>query len=144
MAVVKLTPFLDNFDEIENMFDDFGRVVGWKQAPSMYPLIDLYEDNKNLIIDASLPGIDIKNVSVFVENGILVIRGEEKRKKEVDEKKYYIKETNTSVFQRLVKLPVDVVADKAKATYKNGILKITIPKKEKQTEKNIINIEVKS
>ncbi len=143
MTLVKLTPFLDSFEDLEKIFDDFGRFPAWKSGSTLYPLVDVYEDGRNLVVEAQLPGVDIKNVKVSIEDDVLIIKGEEKHKKEVDEKKYYLKETMSAVFQRLVKLPVQVVAGKAKAVYKNGVLKITVPKKEDKKQKQTINIEVK-
>jgi HSP20 family protein len=80
------------------------------------------------VITAELPGIDQKNVEVNVANGAITIKGEKKEETEEKKKDYYVSERRYGSFERYFGLPDGVDADKIEATFKNGVLKVTLPK----------------
>jgi len=83
-----------------------------------------------------------EDISVEINNGILKIAGEKKREEKVEKKNYYRIERSSGSFERRISLPVETQADKAKATFKDGVLQIKIPKSEEAKKKeNKINIE---
>jgi len=101
------------------------------------PAIDIYEDGDNVVAEASLPGIDPKDVDVTVENDTLTLQGQTKSEQEEKDKNYYRKEVRSGSFHRSVQLPYAVDGDKAKASYENGVLRIIIPKAEHAKAKKI-------
>ena len=139
MAIIKWQPMLDPFDETNGMLDIFSS----NRIPQTFiPSMDIYQTKQEVIAEVSLPGIDPKNVDVGIENNILKITGRSEQKTEVDEKNYYRKEVRCGSFQRSVALPTAVDAQKAKAEYEEGILKIIIPKETKTLAKTI-KVEIK-
>ncbi len=130
MSIIKWTPILDQFEEMEKFFDR-------AQIKGFTPAIDVYETKDDVVVETTLAGVDSKDVEVSVENDILTIKGESKRESEVDEKNYYRKEISAGSFFRTVALPSRVMADGAKAESKKGILRITIPKAAEAKAKTI-------
>lgn len=112
------------------------------QVSGLAPAIDIYQDDQNVYVETPLPGVDIEQVSVSVENDVLTIEGSTEKKKEVDEKNYYRKEIRTGSFHRVVQLPVAVNGAASVAEYQNGVLKITIPKEER-AKPTAIKVQVK-
>jgi len=122
--------------EIDRFFEGFGGGFfrgslfdaapfggGQSLFPAM-PAVDVTETDKAYEITAELPGMDEKNIEVKVANGVLSITGE-KRKVSNDDNMY---EASFGSFQRAFKVPDDVSADKIEATFKNGVLSVTLPK----------------
>jgi HSP20 family protein len=101
------------------------------------PAIDVYQDNDDLIVETSLPGIDSENIDISVENDVLTISGETNEKKEVKREDYYRKEIRQGSFSRSVILPVAVKGSEATAEYDNGVLSIRMPKAEEAKPKKI-------
>lgn len=101
------------------------------------PAFDICENDKEYLIEGEIPGMDSKNIDISLDEGVLSIKGEKKREKEEKDENYHIIERRYGSFQRKFILPEDVVADKLDATYKNGILKLTLPKTEKVEAKKI-------
>lgn len=124
------------FQDFDDMFEDFAGPM----AQGMAPAIDVYEEDNAVVVEAPLPGIDINNVEVTVENDVLTIEGKTEKKTEIDEKHYYRKEVRYGSFHRAVALPASVSGDEAEAKYEDGVLKITIPKSGK-AKKNTIEIK---
>lgn len=131
MAIIKWTPFTDSF------LDEFFGEMPMMQANRFVPAVDVYEDKDNVNVETPLVGIDPKNVTIEIEDNILKISGSTERKSEVDEKNYYRKEIRSGSFYRSVALPKAVDADKADASYENGVLKISIPKREEAKPKSV-------
>lgn len=107
------------------------------QARGFTPALDIYQNDNEVVIEAPLPGINPDNVSVSIENDVLTIEGSVEKKSEVDEKNYYRKEVSKGSFHRTVGLPASVDSDAASADYKDGVLKITVPKAERAKPKTI-------
>ena len=109
--------------------------------PEWTPLADITEDEKEYLIQAELPEIKKEDVKVTVENGVLTISGERKFEKEEKNKKYHRVERGYGTFMRSFTLPDDADANKIKAEFKNGLLKMHLPKSEhakpKQIEVNV-------
>ncbi len=99
------------------------------------PVVDINETKDNFVVKVELPGVDKKDVSVNIENGVLTIRGE--KKVETEDKKCHRVECSYGSFIRSFTLPQSVKADEIEAEYKNGILNLTIPKSEEAKPKQI-------
>ena len=133
-------------EEMNRLFDDFFR--GWPEPRKgllegeWAPSVDVAETDEEVVVTVELPGIKQEEVDITIADDILTLKGEKKEEKEVKKKNYHRIERSYGSFQRSVGLPVGVQADKAKATYKNGVLSITVPKAEEAKPKQIkINVE---
>ncbi len=110
---------------MDRFFDEWPEI---KSAEFM-PALDVYEKNNKVIVETPVAGIDPKKVEISVEDdNILVIKGKSEKKSEVDEKDYYRREVKYGSFYRAVSLPTRVKGTEAEASYKDGILKIEVPK----------------
>jgi HSP20 family protein len=130
--------------EIDRLFEDFGfgggrRAVGrtlfdlepfWRGdlAFTKSPAVDVVEKDKEYEITAELPGLDENNVEVKYADGFLTIRGEKREEKEEKKKDYYLSERRFGTFQRSFQVPESVDPDKIVASFKNGVLTLSLPK----------------
>ena len=125
-------------DAMDRLFDDaFTRPVNLNSNAWSVPAVDLYQTDNEVVVKASLPGVKSDEVQINVTGEILTIKGEVKQKEEVKEKTYHIREQRWGMFERALALPTDVIADKAKAEFENGVLTITLPKAEEVKPKTI-------
>jgi HSP20 family protein len=104
---------------------------------SWNPRVDVYDQDDVLVIKAELPGLDKKDVSVDVEGRVLTLKGERKKEHEVKEERYYRREMSYGHFERSFALPADADPEKIKADFKDGVLKIQVPKPEESKPKKI-------
>lgn len=118
---------LDPFGEDE-VFNRMPSVIGGSQMKAFMPAINMYEDEKNVVIETPLAGVKPENVEVSVQNGILTIKGKNESQHEIEEKNYYRKEVRSGEFYREIPLPTQVLEDKVSAEFEDGLLKITCPK----------------
>ncbi len=126
--------------DIDRVFENFGargRLArprfawpDWGSNIEMFaaPAIDVVEKDKAFEITAELPGVDEKEITLTVSNGVLSIKGEKNEEKEEKRQDYYMSERRFGSFERAVRLPEGADAEKIDAAYKNGVLKITVPK----------------
>ncbi len=149
MSIMRWRPrrdLLNIREEMNRLFDDF--FSGWPERRrgllegEWAPSVDVAETDEDIVVTAELPGVKQDDVEISVVDDVLTIKGEKKEEKEVKEKNYHRIERSYGSFQRSLSLPVGVQSDKAKATYKDGVLKVTIPKSEEARPKQIkINVE---
>ena len=99
--------------------------------------LDAYDDGDNLVVRASLPGVNPEDIDVTVEDRILTISGSTKVDEKRDEDGYLLRERRTGSFYRTVRLPETVDANKGEPHYENGILTITLPKVEAKKAKHL-------
>lgn len=105
--------------------------------------MDVTETDKAYEIAAELPGMSDKNVEVKLADGVLTIKGEKQEEKEEKKKDYYLHERSFGSFQRAFQVPDGVDADKIEASFKNGVLTVTLPKSA-QAQKTAKKIDVKA
>ena len=143
------------WDEMERWFDEFGR-RGWlhpmtwewpRQMEAMAPFegrmpkVDLIERETEIVIRAELPGVGKDDVEVTLTDGAVTIEAHTtKETKEEEEGKYYRHETSRGEFQRTLALPTEVDEEKARASFTDGLLELTLPKLEK-TPKRTVRVE---
>jgi len=141
MSLIPWRPFSD-MDKFFGDDDWFLPIVPrWETGK---PAMDVYETDKEVIAEVSLPGVDPEKVEVSVEDDILKVSGGMEEKKEEKEKGYWRKEIRKGSFERMVKLPVAVKENAVDATYEKGVLKIVMPKAEtKATPKVKIKVKEK-
>jgi HSP20 family protein len=99
-----------------------------EQYGAFNPHVDVTENDQEIKVVAELPGLTEKDVEVSLANDMLTISGEKKAEKEDKGENYYRLERSYGSFQRTIPLPTEVEADKVDATFKNGVLQITLPK----------------
>lgn len=104
---------------------------------SWAPAVDIYETEQELVVKADLPDVDVKDLDIRVENNILTIRGERKFEKKVNEDSYLRVERAFGSFSRSFSLANTVNSEAIKADYQNGVLTLTIPKREEAKPKQI-------
>ncbi len=134
MANIKL---YDPFREIERFFEDdfpgFFAPVRRHFAPAM----DVYQTDKDVVVELQVPKLDPSKLNVTVEKGILKIEAGYEEEKKDEGKEYFHREIRRGGFARMVALPVPVKEDQADASYENGVLKVTLPKVEAKEAKKI-------
>ncbi|MHC1771985.1 MAG: Hsp20/alpha crystallin family protein [Flexilinea sp.] len=119
----------DSMDRLVNAFFDSDEK---SLSDTVAPRVDLKQDEDKISIKMTIPGVDPENIQISVADNVLTVKAEvEEDKEETDEKSVYqIREHRWSSFYREISLPAEVEADKAKADYKNGVLKLELPKAE--------------
>ena len=115
--------------------DSEGNGTGWTGATM--PAVDVYENDDALVFKAELPGFSKDDVHVELKDNVLTLKGERKRNLEVKEEHYHRMERSYGTFQRSFALPIGVDAEKAEASFKDGVLKLTLPKAETTKPKRI-------
>ena len=130
-----LTPFDKIFDELMNKsFQTFKEDVGVSFNQGAYPKVNVYEYDDHIGIVAEIPGLDKKNVTVDVEDGVLTISGD-KHGFDTDGGKCITRELKQSSFKRSFNLGEHLDGDSVGATFKDGLLSISVPKKEPEKPK---------
>ncbi len=130
--------------EMDRLWDSFfeGRSgKRTKEEREWLPSLDITETKGDLVVKAELPGMDPKDIDISLSEGVLTIRGEKKQEKEEKEEGYHLIERNYGSFIRSIRLPKDVQSNKIEASFKNGVLKVVLPKSE-EAKKKEIKIEV--
>lgn len=149
MSIVRWEPFrhmLTLQDRMNRMFDESfqgaarGTAAGdedWALGGSWAPAVDIYEQDGNIVLKAELPGVDSKDVDIRLENNVLTLRGERKLDTEVKRENYHRVERSYGSFTRSFTLPTVVDQEMIKADYKDGVLRVTLPKREEAKPKQI-------
>ncbi|QWG16010.1 Hsp20/alpha crystallin family protein [Bradyrhizobium sediminis] len=130
--------------QVDRLFHDFQ--TGFMQAPLFRPLpdiesfwrrdlgfnvtpaIDIVEKDKAFEVTAELPGLDVKDIDIQLADGVLTIKGEKQEQKEEKTKDRYVSERRYGSFRRSLQVPGSVDAGKIEASYKSGVLTVTLPK----------------
>jgi len=118
-------------DEIDRMFEDF-----FTERPSLarvgpglrIPSVDIEEKDDTVVVRAELPGVKKEDLEIEVTPDTLSLKAETREEKEEREKRFYRRERSWGMFQRTIPLPVEINKEEAKASFKDGLLEITLPK----------------
>lgn len=137
-------PFEALRNQVDRLFHDFQ--TGFLQAPTyrslldiepfwrrdfgldLTPAMDIVEKDKAFEVTAELPGLDVKDIDIQLSEGMLTIKGEKQEQKEEKTKDRYVSERRYGSFRRSLRVPGSVDADKIEASYKSGVLTVTLPK----------------
>jgi len=127
-------------DRMNRLFDDAGRP--WRTdepaaTTSWSPSVDIFETEGEIVVKAELPGMDRKDIQLNLENNVLSLRGERKFQKETKDDNYHRIERSYGVFSRAFSIPATVDEERIRADYKDGVLKIVLPKKDQAKPKQI-------
>ena len=144
MQLVKWNPMREVFGmprSIDRFFDDFFFPVrkGAENAEfwNWNPVVDIYEEQDQIVVKAELPGVSKEGISVDVKGRVLTLKGERSADNEVKEESYFRRERVYGRFERSFTLPAEIDAEKVKAEYNDGVLKVTLPKPESYKPKQI-------
>lgn len=129
-------------EAMDRLFNDaftpsLGAAGGWQ-----VPAVDLYQTDDEVIVKASLPGLKPDDVQISITGDMLTLKGEFRQEEEKKERAYHLREQRYGAFERTFALPTDVVADKAKAEFENGILTVSLPKAE-EVKPKMISVKAK-
>ena len=158
-AAAPWQPFASLRREVDRLFEDFDQDFwGSRFRRSMFgaepmvrqemvwgtaPAVDIAESDKAFEFTAELPGMDEKSIEIKLANGGLTIKGEKVQEKEEKKKNYYLHERHFGSFERYFRLPEGIDADRIEATFKKGVLTVTLPKTV-EAQKAEKKIEVKT
>ncbi len=137
---MSLIPFKSFFDQEDPFDNDNWLMPVFPRSEISKPAIDVYETDKDVVAEVSIPNFDPEKIDVSVEDGILKVAGHVEEKTEDKGKGYWKKEIRSGSFERIIRLPTAVKEDSIDAEYDKGILKITLPKLEK---KSLAKVKVK-
>lgn len=148
-------PFRSFRQEMDRLFGDFERQWGWPRSTfsiepfwrreaawATAPAVDVTETDKAYELTAELPGLSEKDLDLKIANDVLTIKGEKQEEKEEKKKDYYLSERRCGTFERSFRLPEGVDTDKIEASFKNGVLKVMLPKTP-EAQKTAKKIDVK-
>ena len=107
----------------------FGGVVLGHAKVTPYPAIECFMKEDNIVVKADLPGIDAKDIEISVTGNLLTVKGERKTEKTEKEGEHFYSETSYGAFERTITLPEGVNADNARASFRSGVLEVTMPVK---------------
>jgi HSP20 family protein len=127
-------------DEIDRLFDSpLNALTGDAQQflNGWLPTIDVYEDKDGLVLKAELPGMKKEDIGISLHGDVLTLSGERKEETAYEKAETYRSERFLARFQRTLTLPVPVSSSKVQASYKDGILTVTMPKAEEAKPKQI-------
>ena len=143
-ATDRWEPFRNLVDiqgEVNRLFDNFlGRPApaGSSAGRAWLPAVDMHETKDDLVLKVELPGVREKDVTVSITGDLLTIKGERRwSEEEGRDQKFLHVERVHGQFERLIQLPMAVQADKVKATYRDGVLEVTLPKAEELKPREI-------
>jgi HSP20 family protein len=142
MTLVRYRPITGMFnlrDEMNRLFDGFFRgVPDVNERFTTYgPDVDIVETDNDVLVSVEAPGMDQKDIKINVRENVLTLKGEKQREQEVENASYHLSERCYGSFERSFTLPTNIQTDKVTATYKHGVLNITLPKAEEAKPKEI-------
>lgn len=143
MELVRWRPMRDVFglgNRLNSVFDNFFYPFSTERGLSAWdwhPAVDIYDEKDHIVIQAELPGVDKKDIGVDVKGRVLVLKGERSYDNKTEKENYYRQERCYGKFERAFNLPSAVDPDEIKADYKDGILKISVPKPKENKPKQI-------
>jgi len=143
MAIVKFDPFKELYSMRSQMDRIFDTLLRGEESEQLMgkglwaPAVDIYETENEIVLKAELPGVDKDDLEVKVENNTLILKGEKRQETEIKKENYHRAERIYGQFQRIFTLPDTVDTDKIKASFKSGILTLTLPKKKEAKPKQI-------
>ncbi len=143
MSIIRWDPFRDLLtlrDKMNRLFEETFSLRGEEKdliSGTWTPAVDIYETENAVVLTAELPGMEEKDIQLKIEDNNLVLKGERKFEKETKEENYYRVERAYGSFYRSFTIPTAVDQEKITAEYNNGVLKVTMPKKEEIKPKEI-------
>jgi HSP20 family protein len=123
--------------EMDRLWDSFFEGRPKVRFGEWFPSLDVAETKNDIVVKIELPGMNQKDIDISLSDGHLIIKGEKKQEKEEKEENYHFIERSYGTFTRSVQLPKEVKHDKVTASYRNGVLKVVLPKSEEAKKKEV-------
>ena len=123
-------PLVPDMDMFDRFFNDLALPDFFGEERVVVPAFDISETEKEYVVSGEIPGMDAKDIDITLLDGCLIVKGEKKQEREEKEENYHRVERHYGSFERSFRIPERVKTDKLDATYKDGILKLTLPKAE--------------
>ncbi len=144
--VKKETSAISPFEDIERRFEEFFRhpfpMMGapwwprWmERAEEVSPTVDIYEEGGDVVLKAEIPGMKKEDIHVDITDKTVTISGEKRKEEKIERKDYVHLERSYGSFARTFQLPSEVVTEKARAAFKDGVLEVRVPKTEEAARK---------
>lgn len=136
-----LIPFESPFGALQRLQQDVGRFAEgfWQGSPEeplvWQPAVDIYEEGKQWVVKADIPGVEPKDIDVQVTDDGLKIAAETVSEEKTEDKGYYRSERRFGAFRRFIPLPAEVDPERVKANFRNGVLEVRMPKSESSTRR---------
>lgn len=137
--------FFSPFEEMERWFEEAFRRpffappwmprMKFPEVGAMFPTVDIFEDGNSVVVKAELPGMKKEDIEVNISDDIITISGEKKSEDKVEKKDYYRLERSYGSFTRTLQLPAETRTEDAKASFRDGVLEVRIPKTETAVQK---------
>ena len=143
--ITRWEPFRDMVNmrkDMDHLIDQFFSLTATAQSGWGMPTVDMYQTDDEIVVKATMPGLDPKDLDIQITGDTLTISGEVKTEEVEEGAKYHLKEHRFQSFSRSLTLPSAVVADKADAEMKNGVLTLKMPKAEESKPK-VITVKAK-
>lgn len=143
MAIVRWDPWRSMTtlqDRINRLFEELSAPQREEDDVTMSawrPAVDIYDQEDAIVIKAELPGLTKEDISIEMKENKLILKGERIEEKEINEENYYRRERSVGSFHRVFTLPTGIDPEKVSANFKDGILKVEIPKAEETKPKRI-------
>ena len=137
MALLRYSPLNDPFTHAEEVFRGWPVRGGTIENEGWAPRVDIDEDKDAVRLAADLPGMDPKSVEISIEDDVLTLKGERKREKKAEGNGFHRSERYFGAFERRFSLPQTVDRDKIEANYRDGVLYLTLPKRDEVKPKKI-------
>ena len=137
-----MAPFRDfermrrDMDRLWESFFERGALRG-EDGVEWLPSRDVAETKNEIVVKAEVPGLESKDIDISLSDGLLTIKGEKKQEREEKEENIHLVERSYGSFTRTIRLPNEFQSDKINASYKNGVLKVVLPKSEEAKKKEI-------
>jgi len=139
MKIIKWDPFKDMM-MVNEFFDPFTAGLEKEQSYTWSPAVDVYETGKNIVLTAELPGVQQEDLDLSIFENVLTLRGERRLERDVKQENYHMVERNYGRFCRKFTMPCEVDGGSITASFKDGVLKVNIPKNASSKK---INVELK-
>jgi len=140
--------FIDEMDRfMERILGPRESMVRWpmfrwpEESEVLYPTVDIYEDETSITLKAEMPGMGKDEIDVQIADNMVTLSGEKKTEEKVERKDYYRMERSYGSFKRVLPLPAEVDAEKVKASFKDGILELKMPKAMEAAKKIKVKVE---
>ncbi|MGH2593628.1 MAG: Hsp20/alpha crystallin family protein [Anaerolineae bacterium] len=146
-GIIRWEPFREMVtlrEAMNRLFEDsFVRpIAGWMPFDSLQLALDVIDSKDDVIVKATLPGVKPEDLDITLSGDILTIKGERKAEHKTEGANYIRQERRYGAFERALTLPTQVVADKARTEFENGVLTLTLPKAE-EVKPKVIKIKAK-
>jgi len=125
---IKWDPFKDMM-LVNEFFDPIHNALEKEKSCTWSPSVDVYETPKSIVLTAELPGVQSDDINLTIQDNVLTLKGERRFEKDVKQENYRMVERNYGNFRRRFTMPCEVAGDKVTASFKDGVLKVVIPKK---------------